>query len=370
MIQLRATAEKNFQALPFPTGKDENFRFISLQEIVSSGTLPSLEFSSTPEEKEAGVLQIVGKEAKSLKVHPCLSDLLSRQPVLGSIFPEDKFAQHTEAQWSNGVCLQVPRGEKIILPLRAALFAGRENEHFRHFLHLAEGAEATFVQEVWGRSGEKSLGELTELVLEEGAKLHWIQVQALEGSTQAIFRQKITLKKNAELKITSVHLGAGTSQLRQEIFVGENAQLDCVSAAKGKGQQAMDFWLDVTHAGSNSKSQVNYVFVMRDSAKGIFNGIVRIPPTSLHCDASQKCKSLLMGKATVHAIPKLIIQTDQVKCSHGASVASVSPEQVHYLGSRGIPPAEAEAMIIEGFTAPALDRFPSDAARERVAKFL
>jgi Fe-S cluster assembly protein SufD len=111
-------------------------------------------------------------------------------------------------------------------------------------------------------------------------------------------------------------------------------------------------------------------FVMGDSSRAVFNGLIQVRKGTNDCNSNQRSKSLLLGgKATVHAIPKLIIQTDAVKCSHGASVSSVNPEQIHYLQSRGISRSEAESMIIRGFTEPVLERLPTEglAARAEAA---
>ena len=72
----------------------------------------------------------------------------------------------------------------------------------------------------------------------------------------------------------------------------------------------------------------------------------------------------------VHAIPKLIIKTDAVKASHGASVSSVSFEQLHYLQSRGIPRAEAERMIVRGFTEGVVERLPGEDLQGRADALL
>jgi Fe-S cluster assembly protein SufD len=79
---------------------------------------------------------------------------------------------------------------------------------------------------------------------------------------------------------------------------------------------------------------------------------------------------LLLGSGTVHSIPKLLIKTDAVKASHGASVATVSGEQLHYLQSRGITRADAEQMIVRGFTQGVVERLPTESLRGRAGALL
>jgi Fe-S cluster assembly protein SufD len=46
-------------------------------------------------------------------------------------------------------------------------------------------------------------------------------------------------------------------------------------------------------------------------------------------------------------------------------VGKVDPDQVFYLRSRGIPPHEAERLIVEGFFNPIMQRIPFEGVRSR-----
>ena len=125
--------------------------------------------------------------------------------------------------------------------------------------------------------------------------------------------------------------------------------------------------MDVNHLVPDTKSGIDFWFVMDDQSRAVFNGLVHIGKNGMGTDAYQKCKTLLLSdKAQVNALPKLIIQTDAVKCAHGASISSIQAEQIHYLQSRGITAIEARRMIVRGFTAPVVDRLPTLALHERI----
>jgi Fe-S cluster assembly protein SufD len=377
----RNQAEERYRSLPLPSAQDENFRFTNVDLAAEglaaeSARVPS-ELSAL-EEDEGALLTITGEEAELKGEVPSMlfTDLL-RAAVLGSesmrtrlkdgnLFPQDKFAQLSSARWKNGVFMHVPAGVKLAKPLRAATVASEGENHFRHLVILEDGAEAVLIQESFSEAGERIASELTEVRLGRGAKLHWIVLQRYGEGTKAILRQRLDLAPDSELKITPLHVGGGLVQVRQEARLEEEASLELLGAARGDGIQHFDFWLDVEHAGSRSKSEMELGFVMGDSSRAVFNGLIRVNKGTEECNSSQKSKSLLLGnKATVHAIPKLIIQTDAVKCSHGASVSSVNPEQVHYLQSRGISRSEAESMIIRGFTEPVVDRLPTEGLQAR-----
>ena len=53
--------------------------------------------------------------------------------------------------------------------------------------------------------------------------------------------------------------------------------------------------------------------------------------------------------ATANCKPELEIFADDVKCAHGASVGELDATQLFYAESRGLDPANARALLVEGF---------------------
>ena len=78
---------------------------------------------------------------------------------------------------------------------------------------------------------------------------------------------------------------------------------------------------------------------------------------------------MLSPKARGDANPILLIDEDDVKAGHAASVGQVNAEQVYYLMSRGITKQNAERLIIHGFLAPVVSEIPIEAVREQLAAF-
>ena len=58
---------------------------------------------------------------------------------------------------------------------------------------------------------------------------------------------------------------------------------------------------------------------------------------------------LLDRGATAICKPELEIYADDVKCAHGASVGELDATQLFYAKSRGLDPANARALLLEGF---------------------
>lgn len=377
----RAEAEKKSLALPFPEGKEENFRFtaISPEDFKRSGIASAA--LKSPKNLDEGEIALLTLSAQSAEQQGAskgftLSGLQAavdskfevvRLALSESVFPADKFAQMAEARWKNGAFFYVPAGQSANT-VRVLQESVDPQEYFRHLIVLEQNSSATFIQESVSDDEMRACTELSTVRLAKGAHLHWVLVQRHGCETIAMNRQQIILEKGASLEITVVQLGSKKTQVRQEVILqGDQSSLKIAGAVRGSGEQHFDFWTEVNHRAQKTTSALDYFFVMDGKSRAVFNGLLHIEKTGQETEAYQKAKSLLLGtKSTVHAIPKLIIQTDAVKCSHGASVASVNPEQVHYLQSRGISKSEAEQMIIRGFTEPVFTRIPTEALYARV----
>ncbi|MEI7750258.1 MAG: SufD family Fe-S cluster assembly protein [Candidatus Moraniibacteriota bacterium] len=79
-------------------------------------------------------------------------------------------------------------------------------------------------------------------------------------------------------------------------------------------------------------------------------GLVDITKGADSSDAKQDCRALLLSAdASASAKPELEIDTDDVTCSHAASIAPPDAEQLAYLATRGISRNKAVALLADGF---------------------
>jgi Fe-S cluster assembly protein SufD len=88
----------------------------------------------------------------------------------------------------------------------------------------------------------------------------------------------------------------------------------------------------------------------------LFHGRVVIRPECPGAEAHQQAPSLLLHRgARVQSRPQLEIHTDEVKCSHGATVGELDPAALFYLRSRGIDAESARRLLVEGFAKAVLE---------------
>jgi Fe-S cluster assembly protein SufD len=136
----------------------------------------------------------------------------------------------------------------------------------------------------------------------------------------------------------------------------------------GNRDQAFDFRTLQDHVGPHTTSDLLFKGALRDLAKSVYVGVVRVEHEARGSSSNQANRNLLLSeraKATSEPILE-ILNNDILRCSHGATVGPVDPEHLFYLESRGIPHAVAERMLVQGFLGEVLDRLPVAQLRDAV----
>ena len=106
---------------------------------------------------------------------------------------------------------------------------------------------------------------------------------------------------------------------------------------------------------------------MRDRARGIFNGLIKVAKYALKTDGQMTNNNLLLGRlAEVDTKPQLEIYADDVKCGHGATIGRIDEEQMFYLRSRGVDKDAAQLMIIHAFAAELTEAISDDTLKAAV----
>jgi Fe-S cluster assembly protein SufD len=106
---------------------------------------------------------------------------------------------------------------------------------------------------------------------------------------------------------------------------------------------------------------------MDGSAHAVFNGQVFVRPGAQQTDAQQASRNLLLSEtARVDTKPQLEIFADDVKCSHGAAVGQLDPEEMFYLQSRGLNEQTARNLLTYGFAADVLASIPAPSLRRQL----
>jgi len=136
-----------------------------------------------------------------------------------------------------------------------------------------------------------------------------------------------------------------------EFFLTKSGvELTIGGSFRASGKERVEVRITIHHQADHTLANTELHGVASDEAFISFWGLIKIDPG---CPGSNSFLTerilLLSPKARAEAVPELEILTDDVKCSHAASISSIPEEQLFYLMSRGISRKNAEELVVEGF---------------------
>ena len=132
------------------------------------------------------------------------------------------------------------------------------------------------------------------------------------------------------------------------------------------GVQHLDHDTQQNHFAPNTSSDLLFKGALRENSRSVWQGMIYVAPGAQKTDGYQANRNLILdSNARADSIPGLEILADDVRCTHGATVGKIDPEQIFYLLSRGIRYEQAERLIVEGFFDPIMQRIPFEGVRSR-----
>jgi Fe-S cluster assembly protein SufD len=144
-------------------------------------------------------------------------------------------------------------------------------------------------------------------------------------------------------------------------MTGDAAKVSLGGLALIDGARRADTTLQVVHVAPRGTSREFYRAIVDDDAVGVFQGKVIVERAAQKTDGAMKSQAILLSpRAQMNEKPELEIFADDVVCGHGATVASLDPEQVFYLESRGISNSDAKAMLLGAFGRESIDRIDDE----------
>jgi Fe-S cluster assembly protein SufD len=305
----------------------------------------------------------------ALREHPdFVREYFMEQAVLADA---DKFTALHSAFWTGGTFLFVPKGVTVDLPLVSVLW--QEMPRLAVFspavLIAEEGSAVTLVSDLLSMGCDDCPdtyhGGVTELFIGPGAQVRFINVQDLGRQVYDLRRQTALLDRDSRLEWLTLNLGGRVSRSTQHTILrqpGAEAVMTGLYLPDGRQQVAFDTLQD--HVSGNCTSDLLYQGALMGKSRSVYEGTIRAWPKAQKTNAYQSNRNLLLsGKARADTLPRLEIEANDLRCTHGATVGRVDEGQVFYLMSRGIPREEAVRLIVEGFFRPSLDRLPESLER-------
>ncbi|HXY95083.1 MAG TPA: Fe-S cluster assembly protein SufD [Acidimicrobiia bacterium] len=310
-------------------------------------------------------------EAKGVRV--CGLATCEREEVDGllgacSDASPDAFTVLHDAFLAGGAVVKVPPGVVVEQPIVVLHWSeGDGLASFPHTLVVAgESAEVT-VFDRFGSDGAHDRADsghlvdaVVELVVGDGSNVRYVSVQEHGPHTWQIALQRAHVGRDATLRSSAVALGGYYARLRSESRLGgEGGESDLTAVYFGDGTQMLDFRTLQDHHAPRTRSDLLFKGAVEDHAHSVYSGLIRIRPGAQHASAFQTNRNLVLTEgAEAMSVPNLEIETDDVRCSHASAVGPIDDDQLYYLATRGVPPEEAERLIVLGFFDDVFERLP------------
>ena len=199
----------------------------------------------------------------------------------------------------------------------------------------------------------------------------------LPGDDDVLVRRvQIALEKGASARVFVLNAATEYGRTELEVSLADGADFELFGANIGTDVSTNEIVTNIRHVGVGGRSRQVIRSVLNGKAIGSYLGKVEVERGAQQTDAEQSVKAVLLDRgATANCKPELEIFADDVKCAHGATVGELDANQLFYLGSRGLPPAQARALLLEGFVMGLWDSASEpdaicEAAREALRKVL
>ncbi len=363
----RAEAAGRFEASGFPSSSDEAFRFTSLARVLRvpfaplPGRLVASPFDALPARRvsiENGRVEsdafgsVEGIEVRRMK------DVLAREPALlepylGRLLTSDNgFVAQNTALFQDGVVIVV-RARQRSGPIHLAYSGYGETPALAtpRVLVVAEAESELTLLESHASAGEYLESSATEVFLGIGAAVEHVRVEL--GTETAGALATVAVRQDRDSRYRSRVLSFGGKLTRVDLRVGlegKGAECSLEGLFLANGGSLLDHHTVVVHASPHCTSRQRYKGIGDGDGVGVFDGTVIVRSGASGTEAHQESRNLLLSNdAVVHAKPHLEIDTDDVKCSHGATVGRLDPAQLFYLRSRGIDGEVARALLTYAF---------------------
>ena len=197
----------------------------------------------------------------------------------------------------------------------------------------------------------------------EALELVWLPTR----DAVQVRRVHITLGEGAGARIFALNDSAQYGRIELQVDLAADADFELFGANIGTGQSNNEFVTNIRHLGPGGRSRQTVRSVLGGKAVGSYLGRVEVARGAQKVDGEQSVKAMLLDRgATANCKPELEIYADDVKCAHGASVGELDADQLFYVQSRGLDPASARALLLEGFVMGLWDDVSNVEQRERV----
>ena len=292
---------------------------------------------------------------------------------------------YVESQAFKSDFYSVPAHTKREEPIVVAVSAA-QNQCANTGVIVREGAEATVVIAAFAgdagdgvpASGAASAGDanasdanddvlptsaaLTRIVVEAGAKLHLIEMLGVNEGQQHLESVGLEIHQDAAVDVKQYALGGSTIGLGLTAnLVGARARLDLNNRYHATHEETLDINHLVRMRGTSTRAQLTESGVLNEAAKKTLRATIDLVRGAKDAQGNEIETVMILGDDVVNkTMPVILCDEDDVAGNHGATIGSVSPEQLDYLAARGLSRQAAEQLFIRALFEDAIINAPEE----------
>lgn len=277
---------------------------------------------------------------------------------------------YVESQVFKSDFYNVPAHTKREEPIVVAVSAA-QNQCANTGIIVREGAEAIVV--IAAFAGEKSTdaasnnalptsAALTRIVVEAGAKLHLIEMLGVNEDQQHLESVGLEIHQDASVDVKQYALGGSTIGLGLTAnLVGARARLDLNNRYHATHEETLDINHLVRMRGTSTRAQLTESGVLNEAAKKTLRATIDLVRGAKDAQGNEIETVMILGDDVVNkTMPIILCDEDDVAGNHGATIGSVSPEQLDYFAARGLSRQAAEQLFVRALFEDAIINAPEE----------
>ncbi len=367
----RQGAQERYEASTLPTESEEVWRYSRIADLdVASFTPTAPSWTEIPEAVRPIVDAIGARSALVVGGQPVgpvaegLTIGVSETPApLGEIAGEPDAFVVLNTSLVDLLSMRVGKGTVLADPVVVVTWVDGDEASFfpRTLVTVETGGDATIIEILASPDTTSLVVPVTEVDVADGGRLKYITVQVLGPRVWQVGTQSSRLGRDADFLSYNVALGGDYARVRSESrLVGNGGTSRLLAMFFGAGRQMHDFATVQFHEGKHTTSDLLFKGAVADSSHSVYRGLIRVEKGAAGTNAFQTNRNLVLGEgAHADSVPTLEIEENDVRCSHASAVGPIDEEQRFYLESRGVPPEQADRLIVSGFLDDVLEKLPA-----------
>ena len=400
---IRNEAIESFQQKGFPSKKDEDWKYTSLNAVLKHDYCISPKQETAIEFKEVKkyfihdidtykIVFIDGKYSSFLSetthdgIDVCLMSSALNMPkykiIIDSYYNNAAKSDHSltslnTAFASEGAYIHIPKNKVVTKPIQIIHFStGNEASLLlqpRNLIVVDENSHVQIIERHQSLTSNVVLtNSVTEIFANKRAIVDYYKIQNDNQEASLIDNTYISQKQSSHASVHTFSFGGKLTRNNLQFFQkGENIDSTLKGITIIGDKQHVDHNTLVHHIEPNCESHQDYKGIFADRSTGVFNGKVVVEKEAQKTNAFQANNNILVDdKATINTKPQLEIFADDVKCSHGCTIGQLNKDALFYMQTRGIPKKEAKALLTYAFANNVLESVKINAIKTRINKLI